>query len=76
MRQREFPIGRDAQRLLVRTEEAVRRFPRNHKYTLSSDLRRQARRVHQLVNRAWRDPPRRTRQPGLPLWSTTQGVRS
>ena len=36
-------------------EEAVRRFPRYHKYTLGSDLRRQAMQVCRLVNRAWRD---------------------
>ena len=55
------PIWRDAQRLLVLTEEAVRRFPRYHKYTLGGDLRRQAMQVCRLVNRAWRDPQGRSR---------------
>ena len=39
------PMWRDARRLLVLTEEAVRRFPRYHEYTLGSDLRRQAMQV-------------------------------
>lgn len=55
------PIWRDSQRLLVLTEEAVRRFPRYHKYTLGSDLRHQAMEVCRLVNRAWRDPRGRSR---------------
>ena len=56
-----LPIWRDAQRLLVLTEQAVRRFPRYHKYTLGSDLRRQAMYLCRLVNRAWRDQPNRLR---------------
>ena len=55
------PVWRHAQRLLVLTEEAVRRFPRYHKYNLGSDLRRQAMQVCRLVNRAWRDPQGRSR---------------
>jgi len=53
------PIWRDAQRLLVLVEEAVRCFPRYHKYALGSDLRRQALWIFQLINRAWRDPGKR-----------------
>ena len=55
------PIWRDAQRLLVVTEEQVRRFPRYHKFTLGSDLRRQALQICRLVNRAWRDQQGRLR---------------
>ena len=55
------PIWRDAQRLMVLVEEAVRRFPRYHKYTLGSDLRRQAMHLCRLVNRAWRDSRGRQR---------------
>jgi hypothetical protein len=55
------PIWRDAQRLLVIVEEAVRRFPRYHKYTLGSDLRRQAMLLCRRVNRAWRDSSGRLR---------------
>jgi len=47
--------------MLMLTEDAVRRFPRYHKYTLGSDLRRQALWVCRLVNRAWRDQRRRER---------------
>ena len=36
------PIYRDCRRLLVHTEEAVRRFARYHKYTVGADLRRLA----------------------------------
>ena len=55
------PIWRDAQRLLVLVEEAVRRFPRYHKYALGNDLRRQALWICQLINRAWRDQRNRKR---------------
>ncbi|MCG5499157.1 hypothetical protein [Ectothiorhodospira variabilis] len=68
------PIWRDAQRLLVLTEEAVRRFPRYHKYTLGTELRRQAMQVCRLVNRAWRDQSGRLRQTPLPPWGKTRGV--
>ena len=40
-----LPIWRDANRLLVHIERAVRQFPRYHKYALGSDLRHQARSV-------------------------------
>ena len=56
-----LPIWRDAQRLLLITEEAVRRFPRYHKYTLGSELRAQAMHLCRLINRAWRDPRGRSR---------------
>lgn len=48
----DIPIWRDSSRLLVLIEEAVKRFPRYHKYTLGSDLRRQAMNVHRLLVRA------------------------
>lgn len=37
-----LPIWKDAVALATLLEEAVRRFPRYHKYALGSDLRRQA----------------------------------
>ena len=37
-----FPVYRDATRLLVETEQAVSTFPRYHKYTLDSEMRRTA----------------------------------
>jgi hypothetical protein len=50
-----LPIWRDANRLLLEVEQAVRHFPRYHKYTLGSELRTQAMLVCRLVGRAWRD---------------------
>jgi hypothetical protein len=47
-----FPLWRDANRLLLAIEQAVRDFPRYHKYTLGTDLRRQAMTVCRLVRRA------------------------
>ncbi|QVL49252.1 MAG: four helix bundle protein [Thiocapsa sp.] len=47
-----LPIWRDANRLLLGIEQAVRQFPRYHKYTLGTDLRRQAMTVCRLILRA------------------------
>ncbi len=49
------PILRLVERLLVELEEAVRRFPRYHKYTLGSELRTQAMRIACLSHRAGYD---------------------
>ena len=46
------PIYRDIRRLLVHTEEMVRRFARYHKYTVGTDLRTQAMDMMRGVNRA------------------------
>lgn len=45
-------MWRDAQRLLVDIEQVVRGFSRYHKYTLGSELRRQAMDINRLVARA------------------------
>ena len=47
-----LPIWSAANRLLIVLELAVRGFPRYHKYTLGSDLRRQALQVCRLIIRA------------------------
>jgi len=47
-----MPLWRDANRLLLLIEEAVRKFPRYHKYTLGSDLRKQAMSICRLIARA------------------------
>ena len=47
-----LPIWRDAKRLLLEIEIAVRGFPRYHKYTLGTEMRTQAMRVCQLLSRA------------------------
>ena len=57
-----LPIWRDANRLLVVIEEAVRRFPRYHKYTLGTDLRRQAMVVCRLITRAYHEKDNRSQQ--------------
>jgi hypothetical protein len=46
------PIYRDCRRLLVHTEEVVRRFSRYHKYTVGTDLRQGAMRVMRGVHKA------------------------
>ncbi len=51
-RYRQLPLWRDATRLAVELENAVRQFPRFHKYAIGSDLRRQALAVCQRVARA------------------------
>lgn len=47
-----LPIWRDANRLLVEIETAVRAFPRHHKYTVGRELRVLAMRVCRLLARA------------------------
>jgi len=51
-RYKRLPLWRDAMRLLLAVETAVRRFPRYHKYTLGSELRRQCMDVCRFVARA------------------------
>lgn len=57
--QRKPAIWADAMRLAVEIETAVRSFPRYHKYTLGSDLRRQAAAVCRRVAQAARFPEQR-----------------
>ena len=47
-----MPIYRDCNNLLLEIEKAVRNFPRYHKYTVGSDLRRQGMSVCRLLVRA------------------------
>lgn len=49
-----------AERVLVEIEEAVRGFPRYHKYAIGAELRARARVVAQAACRAWRDINERT----------------
>jgi hypothetical protein len=49
------PIAKLARRFLVEVEQAVRGFPRYHKYALGTDVRKQAMKVVLLCDRAWRD---------------------
>ncbi len=52
------PIQRDMEILLLHLEQAVRSFPRYHKYTLGSEIRVQAMRCMRLIQRALHDKPR------------------
>ena len=52
---KQMPLWRDANRLLILIEEAVRHFPRYHKYTLGSDLRKQAMNINRWIARAVHD---------------------
>ena len=51
-RYRQLPLWRDAQRLLLEVEQAVRGFSRYHKYSLGSELRQQTMNICRLVARA------------------------
>ena len=55
-RYRQLPLWRDANRLLLEIEVAVRGFSRYHKYTLGTDLRALSMRVCGLVARAAQTP--------------------
>ena len=48
-----LPIWRDANRFLLAIEKVVKHFPRYHKYTLGTELRRNALLVCNLVHQAW-----------------------
>ncbi len=53
-----IPIWRDANALLVAVENAVRHFPRYHKYTLGSEMRLKAMQICRLINYAWKNKSR------------------
>ena len=55
MFKKNIPIWRDANNLLLEMEQAVRHFPRYHKYTLGTEMRQQAMLICKLVSRSWRD---------------------
>jgi len=51
---KQLPVWRDVNRFLLAIEQAVYRFPRYHKYTLGSELRKNALLICNLIQRAWR----------------------
>ena len=59
---KQIPIWRDANLLLLEVEQAVRGFPRYHRYTLGTDLRQQAMGIVRLINRACHAEGDRKRQ--------------
>lgn len=48
------PVVTLAERVLVEIEQAVRQFPRYHKYAVGDEIRYDARAVARLTHRAWR----------------------
>ena len=54
-------IARDIRRLRADIQTAVRSFPNFHKRMIGEDLRRQARKVHDMVVRFWREQDRERR---------------
>jgi hypothetical protein len=63
------PIIKAAERLLVDIEQAVRVFPRYHRYQVGADVRRQAAEVLRLALRAWRDRPHQRRWVERLVWA-------
>ncbi|TAA42509.1 four helix bundle protein [Pseudoxanthomonas winnipegensis] len=62
------PIVKTAERLLVDIEQAVRRFPRYHRYQIGADLRRQAMAVYRDADRAWRDRQHQAERVAQLVW--------
>jgi len=54
-----LPIWRDANQFLLAIEKVVKLFPKYHKYTLGSELRKNALKVCNLIHQAWQE---RTKQ--------------
>ena len=49
------PVIKACERLLVDLENAVRQFPRYHRYAVGTELRKAAAGAYSTANRAWRD---------------------
>lgn len=62
------PILKACERLLLEIEQAVRQFPRYHRYMIGSDLRRQMMSVNSTANRAWRDRSNQAKWVGELVW--------
>ena len=62
------PLIKACERLLVDLENAVRQFPRYHRYQVGADLRRQAMAVSINANRAWRDRDHQAALVGQLVW--------
>ncbi len=48
-----LPIWRDANQFLLAIEKVVKHFPRYHKYTLGTELRKNALQMCLLIQQAW-----------------------
>jgi hypothetical protein len=53
------PVARLSHRILADVENAVRRFPRFHKFSVGADLRAHSMQVARCVHKAWRDGEQR-----------------
>ena len=62
------PIYRDIRRLLVHTEDVVRRFARYHKYTVGTDMRQQAMQLMRCVHHAVYEPARQIEHISALVW--------
>lgn len=62
------PILKACERLMLEIEQAVRQFPRYHRYMIGSDLRRQMMSVNSTANRAWRDRANQPKWVGQLVW--------
>ena len=62
------PVYRDCQRLLLHTEQSVMRFSRYHKYTVGTDLRKQAFTLMRTVHRAVYDRTQQSQHIHTLLW--------
>jgi hypothetical protein len=62
------PIVKLAERLLVDIEQAVRTWPRYHKYAHGAVLRAKAMDVAETAHRAWRDRPRQAQWTQQLVW--------
>jgi hypothetical protein len=62
------PVYRDCQRLLLHTENTVMRFSRYHKYTVGTDLRKQAMMLMRTVHRAVYDRAQQSQHIHSLLW--------
>ncbi|MFZ5698764.1 MAG: four helix bundle protein [Pseudomonadota bacterium] len=62
-------IAKLAERLLCDIEQAVKAFPRYHKYSLGSELREQAMLVTRLCHRAWRDRSKQAQWVSELVWA-------
>ncbi len=60
-----LPICRDANRFLLSIEKVVKHFHRYYKYTLGSELRKNALEVCNLVHRAWQQKNQKLTEPLL-----------
>ena len=63
------PIVKLAERLMLEIEQAVRKFPRYHKYAVGADLRADSRKVAQLAHRAWRQRARQSELVTRLVWA-------